>query len=163
LLIFKIYQCLNYGKSFFIAFKDIHMSGQAIDLLSHLTPAADFDTTAIHKPFQYSDRITNCDSRRSGPGRLLVLSRLVKQQRRVQNGRWSAYIVSFFILIAISFFQDESNSPSVVARLHSMTLAASTWMFATLGDCCAIHFGCMLNECKGASGAAPSGLWFPGS
>lgn len=42
-----------------------------------------------------------------------------------------------------------------------MTLAYSTWMFATLDDCCARYYSWMLNECKGTSVAAPSGLWYP--
>ncbi|EJK62224.1 hypothetical protein THAOC_17171 [Thalassiosira oceanica] len=44
-----------------------------------------------------------------------------------------------------------------------MTLASSTWMFATLDACCSRYYSWMLNECKGTSGAAPSGLWYPGS
>ncbi|EJK50416.1 hypothetical protein THAOC_30617 [Thalassiosira oceanica] len=42
-----------------------------------------------------------------------------------------------------------------------MTLDASTWMLTTLDQCCKRYFGWMLNECKGTSGAASSGLWFP--
>ncbi|EJK49655.1 hypothetical protein THAOC_31445 [Thalassiosira oceanica] len=46
---------------------------------------------------------------------------------------------------------------------YSMTLAPSTWMFATLDACCSRYYSWMLNDCKGTSGAAPSGLWYPGS
>mmetsp|Transcript_2498 Transcript_2498/g.5063 ORF Transcript_2498/g.5063 Transcript_2498/m.5063 type:complete len:633 (+) Transcript_2498:404-2302(+) len=42
-----------------------------------------------------------------------------------------------------------------------MTLAPSTWMFATLDACCSRYYSWMLNDCKGTSGAAPSGLWYP--
>mmetsp|Transcript_32715 Transcript_32715/g.74172 ORF Transcript_32715/g.74172 Transcript_32715/m.74172 type:complete len:657 (+) Transcript_32715:288-2258(+) len=42
-----------------------------------------------------------------------------------------------------------------------MTLDHSNWMLATLNDCCVRYFGWMLNECKGTSGGAPSGLWYP--
>ncbi|EJK65972.1 hypothetical protein THAOC_13128 [Thalassiosira oceanica] len=42
-----------------------------------------------------------------------------------------------------------------------MTLDESTWMLATLNDCCERYYGWMLNECKGTSGGAPSGLWYP--
>jgi len=42
-----------------------------------------------------------------------------------------------------------------------MTRAPSTWMKASLDECCEWYFGWMLDECKGTSGAAPSGLWYP--
>ncbi|EJK52847.1 hypothetical protein THAOC_27841 [Thalassiosira oceanica] len=42
-----------------------------------------------------------------------------------------------------------------------MTSDPSTWMLATLEDCCLRYYGWMLNECKGASGGAPAGLWYP--
>ncbi|EJK64824.1 hypothetical protein THAOC_14401, partial [Thalassiosira oceanica] len=42
-----------------------------------------------------------------------------------------------------------------------MTLAPLTWMETTLEGCCEKYYGWMLNECKGTSGGAPSGLWYP--
>jgi len=42
-----------------------------------------------------------------------------------------------------------------------MTNAPTTWMFATLNNCCERYYGWMLDECKGTSGGAPSGLWYP--
>ena len=44
-----------------------------------------------------------------------------------------------------------------------MTLDATTWMLATLNECCERYFGWMLNECKGTSGPSSSGLWYPGA
>jgi len=42
-----------------------------------------------------------------------------------------------------------------------MTLDPSTWMLASLDECCARYYSWMLDDCEGASGAAPSGLWYP--
>ena len=94
---------------------------------------------------------------------LSLLPRLVKERRRVQDGRWSTFIVSLLIFtITSSFLRVESNFPFVV-ELHSMTLDATTWMLATLNECCERYFGWMLNECKGTSGPSSSGLWYPGT
>ena len=61
-----------------------------------------------------------------------------------------------------SFFQFETNI-CLTWESCSMTLAPSTWMLATLDECCERYYGWMLNECKGSSGDDPSGLWYPGS
>lgn len=42
-----------------------------------------------------------------------------------------------------------------------MTLDPTTWMKATLGECCQQYFGWMLNQCNGASTGSSSGLWYP--
>ncbi|EJK77067.1 hypothetical protein THAOC_01123 [Thalassiosira oceanica] len=42
-----------------------------------------------------------------------------------------------------------------------MTLNPSIWMLASLDECCARYYSWMLDDCKDASGADPSGLWYP--
>ena len=67
------------------------------------------------------------------------------------------------LLILLLHLSYELSLTFPLTGKYSMSLDTTTWMLATLNECCERYFGWMLNECKGTSESSSSGLWYPGT
>ena len=89
-------------------------------LMNSLTPTSLLQYTANRKPFEVPDIDRLSISRPDESDGHLVFSGLVKEQRRVQDGRWSTRIVSILILITMTVHFLRGELSNLFAHLETL-------------------------------------------